>query len=157
VQLGGAVDYARASHDGYRARDARAVHTRSVTFVKPDLLLVLDRVTAEQPCVAELTWQTLPGRALDDVGVTVAASPEASQRVEQGPFSERFTWIRDAPRTLFRSEGRDIAFATAIAFARPRPLVLRHGAAETVVELGADPPLRVVERWTGGAAIVEGA
>jgi hypothetical protein len=161
VDLGEEVDYVRARHDGYRSRRARAVHVRSLTYIKPDLAVVLDRVTAERDCTAELVWQTMPGHALETPGaasaVAVAAVPAASRRDEQGPFSARYTWIGEAPRTMFRTTGRDVVFVTALALSRPGPLGLElsHRAGKTIVDLEADGRLRLVERWAGGAVSVE--
>jgi hypothetical protein len=161
VDLGGEVDYVRARHDGYRSRRAHAVHVRSLTYIKPDLAVVLDRVTAERDCTVELVWQTMPGHALEAPGaasaVAVAAVPAASRRDGDGPFSTRYTWVGEAPRTTFETTGRDVVFATALALSRPDPLALelRHQAGETIVDVAAGARLRLVERWTGGAVSVE--
>jgi Heparinase II/III-like protein/Heparinase II/III N-terminus len=159
--VGAEVEYVRVSHDGYRSRRSRAVHTRSVTYLKPDVALVLDRVTAARECTAELVWQTMPGRTLDAPGagsaLAVAASPAASRSDGTGPFSPRYTWIEDAPRATFRTAGRDIVFASALVLSRPGTvgLEVEHDDAETVVVLDAGGCLRIVERWAGGPAHVE--
>jgi hypothetical protein len=155
LDLDGDVDYVRATHDGYRARSARALHVRSVTYVKPDLVLVLDRVTAEHPCMVELVWQTPPGRSLDGA-LTVASSTSMSRRDEHGPFSERFTWVSSAPRTVFRTTGRDVVFATAIALSGEAPpaVHVEHAATQTAVRTR---DLRIVERWSDGPPDVERA
>ncbi len=162
IDLGDDVEYVRASHDGYRSRPAHAVHVRSITYVKPDIAVVLDRVTAEQACTVELVWQTMPGCALDapseDSAVAVAAWPTATRRNEMGPFSSRYTWIAEAPRTRFRAAGREVIFATALSLSQqPLALGLRHRAGVTAIDLRAGRHLRLVERWVGGPASVEAA
>ena len=161
VELAADVDYTRASHDGYLRLPERARTTRSVVFVKPDLLVVLDRVTAERPCTATLIWQTLPGYRIDAPGAgaaaAVTASPEAERIESTGPFSRSYTELGTAPQTRFRATGVDVAFATALALAggRPPATELRHAPSVTALEIGPPWRLRVVERWAGNSVLVE--
>ncbi|MEX0816670.1 MAG: alginate lyase family protein [Gaiellales bacterium] len=146
ASLGAGVDYVRASHDGYR-RQAGTNHVRSLTFVKPGLLLVLDRVRSSRNAAADLVWNVE-----GDQPLTVAALPGAVQRDEQGPYSPRYTWEEQRPRLLWSSTGREIIFATAVAlFGGPPPIDISHDGSSTFVELG---DLRVTERWMGERAEV---
>jgi hypothetical protein len=146
ASLGGGVDYIRASHDGYR-RQAGANHVRSLTFVKPGLLLVLDRVRSSRKTAADLVWN-IEG----DQPLTVAAVPGAVQRDAQGPYSPRYTWEEQRPRLVWSSTGREIIFATAVALSgAPPPIDISHDGFSTFVGLGE---LRVTERWMGERAEV---
>jgi hypothetical protein len=144
--LGAELDYVRASHDGYRPIS----HARCVAFVKPDRVIVLDRVMGRREVDAELVWQLAPGTLPDRV--TVASEPPASRSEEDGPFSPRYTWCMEAPRFTWSARAREIVFATVIDLsgvpARPK---LQHGDV-TTLEL---PGLRLVERWRGGPAEIE--
>ncbi len=139
--LGPEIDYVRASHDGYRP----ARHTRSVTFVKPALVIVLDRIDGRQELEATLVWQLRSAGPL--TRLAVAARPEAQHVRGEGPCSPRYTWCMDAPRATWSSRGREVVFATVIGLDAEPPLPeLRHDGA-TVLEL---PAIRLVERWRGG-------
>jgi uncharacterized heparinase superfamily protein len=138
VELGDAVDYVRASHDGYRPN---ATHTRAVTFLKPDLIVVLDRVTADAARTVELHWQTMPGRAF---GGVVVARPHATRRDGEAPFSPRYTWIESAPRTTFSARGRDVVFATVLSLTGTPAVDLSHDGTTTTVDIGER---RLAERW----------
>jgi hypothetical protein len=144
--LGAELDYVRASHDGYRPIS----HARSVSFVKPDRVIVLDRVMGQREVDAELVWQLDPG--IPPSRVTVASEPPAARSEEDGPFSPRYTWCMKAPRLTWSTRAREVVFATVIdvsgAPARPK----LHHSDVTTLEL---PGLRLVERWRGGPAEIE--
>jgi hypothetical protein len=131
------LDYIRASHDGFRPR---AGHTRAVAYLKPDVVVVLDRVTADEPCTVELTWQTMPGARFDH---TVAAWPSATRRDGDGPFSPRYTYVERAPRTTFSARGRDVVFATVVSLSAA-DVAVSHDGTTTAVDVGGR---RLVERW----------
>jgi hypothetical protein len=138
VVLGDELDYVRASHDGYRAR---AEHTRVVAFLKPDVVVVLDRVAATEPCTVDLTWQTMAGRTFDGV---VAAWPEATRRDDSGPYSPRYTWVEHAPRVTFSTRGRDVVVATVLPLEGSPEVEVRHEGMTTTVDVGGR---QHVERW----------
>lgn len=141
------LDYVRASHDGYRP----AVHARSVSFLKPDLVIVLDRVTSPRECEATLVWQRPPDPP--PFGLTVASMPASAHAEGEGPFSPRYTWCMEAPRSTWTAHGFEIVFATVISFAGPPPeLAADHVLGETLVEVAGR---RLVERWQGGAIEVQ--
>jgi hypothetical protein len=146
ASFGDGVDYIRASHDGYR-RQAGANHVRSLTFVKPGLLLVLDRVRSSGNTVADLVWNVE-----GDQPLTVAALPGAVQRAEKGPYSPRYTWEEQRPRLVSSSTGSEIIFATALALSGAAPRVeISQDGSSALVQIG---DLRVTERWTGNRAEV---
>jgi hypothetical protein len=149
VGLDDAVDYVRASHDGYRPL---ADHTRAVTYLKPDLVVVLDRVTADTPCSVDLNWHTLPGRAF---GGVVESLPSATKREDDAPFSPRYTWFSSAPCTAFSARGRDVVFATVLPLSTTPLVTLSHDGSSTVVDI--EGRVRIVERWSGGPAFVGSA
>ncbi|HWH55382.1 MAG TPA: alginate lyase family protein [Gaiellaceae bacterium] len=139
--VGAKIDYVRASHDGYRP----ARHTRSVTFLKPGLVIVLDRIDGEQELEATLVWQLRPDGP--PARLAVATQPEAEHTAGDGPCSPRYTWCMEAPRSTWSTRGREVVFATVIGLeAAPPSPELRHDGA-TAVEL---PTIRLVERWQGG-------
>jgi heparinase II/III-like protein len=146
--LAAELDYIRASHDGYRP----VIHTRSVTFLKPELVLVLDRVTAPHECEATLVWQRPP--EAPKLSLSVASTPPAAHTYGDGPFSPRYTWCMEAPRSTWSARGREVVFATVISFAGQRPaLSADHQLGETVIEVAGR---RLIERWRGGPAEVQG-
>ena len=114
--LGPELDYVRASHDGYAPL---ARHVRSVLFLKPDLLLVFDRVSGTRQLEAELAWHLCPGETLENLGgglahLCVAAVPPASLGVAAAPFSPRYEQHESAPRYWWRAHGSEIVFATVV-------------------------------------------
>lgn len=110
-ELDESVDYVRASHDGYRRTPSRALHTRSVVYLKPHTLLVLDRIQAAQSCDATLVWQRWnESRAQIDV----RAAPPAAGIDGRGACSPRYTEIDEAPRSTWTSSGDEVVFASAI-------------------------------------------
>jgi hypothetical protein len=143
-------DYVRATHDGYRARPAGAVHTRSVTYVKPDLLVVLDRIRAARTCTATLVWQM----AAEPPQLTVAAQPLATFVNGSGPYSPRYGRRTSLPRLTWSADGTEFVFATAIALrgSSQPALSLEHAGDLTTVSLGG---LRLVENWRGQTVQVE--
>ncbi|HEX6489829.1 MAG TPA: alginate lyase family protein [Gaiellaceae bacterium] len=145
-RLGDEFDHVRASHDGYRP----VSHARSVSFLKPGLIVVLDRLRGPSEFEATLIWQLAAGasRWL----LAVASQPRARRAEGDGPCSPRYTWCMEAPRSTWSTRGHDVVFATVVSLEGepPRP-ILRSGEA-TTVELGA---LRLVERWQGAAVQVE--
>jgi hypothetical protein len=148
--LQGDLDYARASHDGYRARPARALHTRSVTYVKPDLLVVLDWIRAARACTATLVWQL----AAEPPQLAVEAQPPATFAHGSGPYSARYGRRTLLPRLTWTAEGTEVVFATVVALrdSSPPALNLEHTAEATTVRLGG---LRLVENWRGQTVQVE--
>ena len=145
--LSDTYDAVRASHDGYR----RARHARSVVFVKPDLLVILDRIVSDEPREATLVWQPC-GRA----ALTVASSPTAVHAKDLGPWSPRYSVLREAPRLTWTTYGEWAVFATALSFGRaPDGITLYEERGATVVELRQPRGLRIIERWTGSVAEVE--
>lgn len=145
------VDYARATHDGYRSTPAGALHNRSITYVKPDLLVVLDRIRAERSCTATLVWQLTSG---GNPGTTVEAQPPATFVHGSGPYSPRYGRRTLLPRLTWSAEGREIVFATGVALrgSSPPELSLEHASDLTTVSLGG---LRLVEDWRGQTVQVE--
>jgi hypothetical protein len=156
VSLASDLDYVRASHDGYLRRHAAAIHTRSLIFLKPDLLVVLDRVEARRDCTATLVWQGMPGDeperlAGGTAALSVEASPASAFSIEPGRFSPRYTWQETAPRFVWTAIGRDVVFVTAVAFGSPEvqlPVVeLEHEANSVLVEVVGCRTTRIVEDW----------
>jgi hypothetical protein len=142
------LDYVRASHDGYRP----AIHARSVSFLKPDLILVLDRVTGPREIRATLGWQFARGVAAKRL--TVAAAPPATHADADGPFSPRYTWCMEAPRSTWSARGREVVFVTVIAVYGDAPTATAdHELGETLVQVAGR---RLLERWGGGPAEVTG-
>jgi hypothetical protein len=147
AHLGDSFDVVRASHDGYPG----AIHSRSVVFVKPDLLVVLDRVEADGPRDATLVWQPL-----GDAPLTVASVPGAIAATNEGPYSPRYATHARAPRRTWTARSARVNFATTIALARGAATArLRQEGGTTVVEVEAPRRVRIVERWQGPAAVVE--
>jgi hypothetical protein len=140
------LDYVRASHDGYIPA---ARHTRSVLFVKPDLLLVLDRVEGTGPIGAELTWHLrTPGAA-----VAVASLPHADVAEVDAPFSPRYGRLETAPAYRFRAQGTRVVFATVVSFAGADPelrLEVDPGG-EATMHLLRPRQLTVCEDWHSSA------
>jgi hypothetical protein len=147
AQLSDSYDAVRACHDGYRG----ARHSRSVVFVKPDLLVVLDRIAMKSPREATLVWQPCGEPAL-----TVASSPEATYSDGPGPWSPRYTVIREAPRLTWTARGERVVFATSLSLAGiPSAITLCVEGDTTVVEVGQPVRVRIVERWDGHPAEVQ--
>lgn len=149
--VGRGVDYVRGSHDGYAHREG-AVHTRSTTFLKPDVLLVIDRVRASRACDIELNWQL--SETADEVRLSVVCSLPHESREERVPYSPRYTWTRTAPRRTFSARGTEVVFATVVDLTgsgdAPR-VALRHDGGETTVEIDRPREATLVERWTESA------
>jgi hypothetical protein len=140
--LGAEVDYVRAAHDGY-APAAR--HTRSVIFAKPDLLVVLDRITASHPVDAELVWHLHAAGA----PLAVASVPAADRAEVDAPFSPRYQQREVAPAYRWRARGAQVVFATLVALGGGAPaLRLEVGAGgEATLHVLRPRPLVVVETW----------
>lgn len=142
---GPAFDYVRASHDGYLRRPAGAVHTRSVVYVKPDLLIVLDRVHAKRPCRAALAWQLAAGTEAP----AVVSSHEAGRESGPAPFSPRYTWREEAPRVVWSASGSEIFFASVFTPGREEPVIrLAQADEKTVLEVERPRRVRVTETWS---------
>ena len=145
-ELGDSLDYVRASHDGYRRRRARAHHTRSVTFVKPTVLVVLDRVVAEKTCDTTLTWQHFDHAVPPTLDVE--ALPPAHRVEGSGPSSDRYTWIGTAPRSTWTASGNEIIFVTAIGLGTTVHIAsLRHENGATRVDLRHEHRTVITEDW----------
>jgi hypothetical protein len=152
-----AMDYVRASHDGYRASRASAVHTRSVIYLKPDLLLVLDRVRAKRACEGTLLWQLQPGdeperMAGGEAAMTVAVVPRGTRKDSAARYSPRYTWQTNAPRFAWSAVGSDLVFASVIALAfsnavAPR-ISLSCDGEQATVDITKPRVIRITERWT---------
>jgi Heparinase II/III-like protein len=134
------LDYVRASHDGYRG----ACHTRSVIRIGASLLLVLDRVTSQQPVRAELVWQ--PGPGLPS-GPAVASAPPTEREERPGRFSPRYTWTVSAVRYVWPVEATDVVYASAVPLdgaATPQVELERRGSTAVV---GVQDHC-IIEDWT---------
>jgi hypothetical protein len=146
------LEYVRASHDGYRPR---ALHVRSLLFVKPDLLLVLDRVTARAEVGARLAWHLPAGASPERLGssgagMAVAAVPPAEAGAGDAPLSTRYGRRAQARRCTWEARGAEVVFATAVSFASPRPPAVRltvSGDGAATLVLSGRHPLTVVESW----------
>lgn len=156
------LDYVRASHDGFRRHRAGAVHARSVAYLKPDLLIVLDRITAERACTATLAWQLPPGEAPERLGdgiatMGLASWPAAAPILQPVRFSPRYRTEVTAPRLTCAALGSEIVFATAVAFGAPKTPAVRLSHAEGVTTLVVTEPrpLRISERWRGEGISVQ--
>jgi hypothetical protein len=144
VHLSDRYDAVRASHDGYRD----TLHTRSVIFVKPDLLVVLDCIASARARNATLVWHPVGEAAL-----SVASVPRASQAEGSGPWSPRYGTIEEAQRRTWTARGERIVFVTALSLAGPaEPITLHEEIGAAVVEVGHPRRVRIVERWTGPVA-----
>ena len=158
-----AFDYVRAAHDGYRSLKADATHTRSVLYLRPDLVIVLDRVAARRPCNATLVWQLcageLPGRLGAGVAaMTVAGEPRPAWGRADGRFSARYASQTRAPRFTWSASGRDLVFATAVALGTGSPmpkLSVTHDGERTVVDVRSPRAVRITETWRDALAEVE--
>lgn len=154
-----AADHVRASHDGFRALPARALHTRSVTFLKPDLIVVLDRVRARRSCDCTLRWHLEPGDTPASLGgglgaMSVASLPAAAATGARARLSRRYASQGEAPVWTWTARGRDVVLATAIALGprgtvAPPRLLLAHDDGVTVARVQSPRDALVVERWTG--------
>jgi hypothetical protein len=150
-----AQDYVRASHDGYRRTRAHALHARSVLLLKPQVLVVLDRVQAKQPCEATLVWQR-PSDASENLGV--ASLPRATFDAGSGPYSPRYTWIEEAPRSTWRATGNDVVFATVIGLGADEVTIssLHHERGRTRIRLGGSKRTTITEDWTSTHPRIDG-
>jgi hypothetical protein len=149
AELSEAVDVVRASHDGYRG----VVHTRSVIFAKPDLVIVLDRVLGAAPHSAVLVWQLAAGA--ERAEVVVASDPPATASEGLGLCSPRYGVMLQAPRATWTAAGRRIDFVTALSLAgQPLRVELVVDDASTTVGVTGRRELRIVECWSGAAAEV---
>jgi Heparinase II/III-like protein len=110
-------DHVVASHDGYRP----ARHTRSVRLLDRGVVVVLDRIAAPEPVEATLVWQLEPGAEAG--AVAVVSSPSSTAAGADGPFSPRYTWCMEAPRSTWTTRGRDVVFASAIALEGSAPQI----------------------------------
>jgi hypothetical protein len=153
--LGQDLDYVRARHDGYRAA-AGARHVRSVAFVKPDTLIVLDRVCARAAYDVDLNWH-LPADVPEKRTLAVTGSPSPARAESPAPFSPRYTWREQATRVTYTARGSDVVFATVLALGGSQPRVkLLHSEDSTRVEIKGTRRLTVVERWSGDTLEVNG-
>ena len=156
--FGREFDYVRASHDGY----GRTRHVRSVLFLKPDVLVVFDRVRGPRPFEAELSWHLCPGETLESFGggrarLIVAAAPASQFERSVAPFSPRYTQHESAPRYRWRSRGSEVVFATVVALdgsAAPACRLEVGTDGTAVLSLLAPRPLRVIETWSAAAVDV---
>jgi Heparinase II/III-like protein/Heparinase II/III N-terminus len=161
ASLGDSVDYVRASHDGYRSHASGAIHTRSVAYLKPDLIVVLDRVRARRECTAQLVWQLPPGAAPEGLGagdaaITVLALPDPQLALADAPFSPRYRSRRLAARCTWSATGSEIVYATVVALGTgERPAAeLSHAGGETAVQILTPGRARLVERWSDSSISV---
>jgi hypothetical protein len=152
-------DYVRASHDGYVA-ELGAVHRRSVLFLKPHLLLVMDRVEATEPREIALYWHVAPAAAPGTLGpgtnLLVVAAPEARPTEDAWPWSVRYTSWTDASRRAWRVTAADVRFVSLIAFTPGvHTLRLRRGDGidEIAVDVEGGSSYRVIERWDGAPEV----
>ncbi|MGI8886637.1 MAG: alginate lyase family protein [Gaiellaceae bacterium] len=146
-RLSEAFDVVRASHDGYRG----SRHTRSVVFVKPDVLVILDRIVSDVPREATLVWHTSAEPA-----IAVASAPDAVRLAGRGPCSPRYSSVEEAPRVTWTTRGERVVFATAVSLAGLPVTITLSTVGETVtVEVTQPKRIRIVERWRGETAEVE--
>jgi Heparinase II/III-like protein/Heparinase II/III N-terminus len=147
AELSGDYDAVRASHDGYPG----VRHARTVVFAKPDLLIVLDRILSDRPREATLVWQPC-----GDPALVVRSSPAARSSRGTGPWSPRYTAVREAPRLTWMARGRSVVFATALSLTGPPArMTLTEERGTTVVEVDQPTRLRILETWKGPVAEVE--
>jgi hypothetical protein len=140
-------DAVRASHDGYPG----ALHTRTVVFAKPDLLVVLDRVVSGRPREAQLVWQPWGTPAL-----AVASLPEATRAEDSGPWSPRYNSVDEALRLTWTARGNPVIFVTALSLTgASTPITLSEEGGAIVVEIDQPRKLRITEHWAGPVAEVE--
>lgn len=163
VSLGSPLEYARATHDGYRRLSSSALHTRSVTLLAPDLLVVLDRVQGSRPVRASLLWNLMPGRNAGELiegrgALAVAATPVAQAGREEGRFSERYSWQDRAPRLRWAAKGDEVVFASVVSLeSHPEPplLVLDHVYGVSRVSIAGPRRIELVEDWESACAKVD--
>lgn len=164
VSLGSPLEYARATHDGYRRLPSSALHTRSVTLLAPDLLVVLDRVQGSRPVRASLLWNLMPGRNAGELtegrgALAVAAAPFAQAGREEGRFSERYSWQDRAPRLRWTAKADEVVFASVVSLeSHPEPLllVLDHGYGVSRVSIAGPRKIELVEDWESPCPKVDG-
>lgn len=152
-----AYDYVRASHDGY-VRQFGALHRRSVLFLKPHLLIVTDRVTADSPQDIALHWHLMaeasPATLGDGASVTVVSDPEAEIADEPWPYAPRYKHWVEASRRSWRVRAREVRFVSLIAL-QPGPfrLDLKTDRSGEEISVGGPSSCRVIERWDGAPEI----
>jgi uncharacterized heparinase superfamily protein len=164
VSLGSPLEYARATHEGYRRLPSSALHTRSVTLLAPGLLVVLDRVQGSRPVRASLLWNLMPGRSAGELmegrgALAVAATPFAEAGRDEGRFSERYSWQERAPRLRWATKGNEVVFASVVSLeSHPEPplLVLDHGSGVSRVSIAGPRKIELVEDWESECAKVDG-
>jgi hypothetical protein len=164
VSLGSPLEYARATHEGYRRLPSSALHTRSVTLLAPGLLVVLDRVQGSRPVRASLLWNLRPGRNAGELtegrgALAVAATPVAEAGRDEGRFSERYSWQERAPRLRWAAKGDDVVFASVVSLeSHPEPplFVLDHGSGVSRVSIAGPRKIELVEDWESECAKVDG-
>jgi hypothetical protein len=141
------ADVVRASHDGY----AGVVHTRTVAFVKPDLVVVVDSLRSCEAHEATLVWQTHGPEP-----IAVVAIPEAVRSDGHGLCSPRYGAVAEAPRLTWRAHGKRVVFVTALSIGGGSPsLGVTEQEQATVVEVSGPRRARIVERWSGDAAEIQ--
>jgi uncharacterized heparinase superfamily protein len=150
-------DYVRARHDGY-VRQFGAVHTRSVLFLKPHLLLVTDCVTAEAPQDVALHWHLMPGAEPASLGggasLVVVADSDADVADGPWPYSPAYKHWADAPRWSWRVRAREVRFVSLIALRQGRyDLRLAAGVGGDEITIDGPVSARVIERWEGIPAV----
>jgi hypothetical protein len=149
------LDYVRARHDGYRAASG-ARHIRSVAFLKPGTLIVLDRVRARAPYDVDLHWH-LPPDVPENRTLAVTGSPSPARTESPVAFSPRYTWRERATRVTYTSRGSDVVFATVLALDGSQPRVeLLHAEHSTRIEIDGSRRLTIIERWSGDTFEVNG-
>jgi heparinase II/III-like protein len=159
------LDYVRASHDGYVHRRSGARHTRSVLYLRPDLLVVLDRITAERRCAATLCWNlppgTMPERLPGDARLVVASFPDATQAIVSGRYSTRYGSQLEAARITWTARSKSVLFATVLQLGRAGagvPTLELHLDGMRLTLTLADPQrVRIVERWAGPPTLIRHA
>jgi len=157
TMLSAKYDYVRANHDGY-VRDFGAVHRRSVLFLKPDFVVVLDRVEADRPQDIRLYWHLMSDTHLANLGsdasLLVATEPPASAVEEPFRYSPRYNSWSEAPRWSWHVSGTDVRFASVIALATgPHRLELRRAGDADEIVVEGPTPFRLSERWHGAPEI----
>jgi hypothetical protein len=149
VSLGEDCDVVRAWHNGYRG----AVHARSVVFVKPDLLVVLDRITSLVSRRASLVWQVPAALAQDQL--VVVSDPPSTPAWGEGLWSPRYSFVSHAPRATWSAEGSRIDFATVLSLTGQSAFAeLEVDGATTTVSVSRPRQVEIIEGWAGAPADV---
>ena len=133
------TDYVRASHDGYRD----VLHTRSVSRLGDEVLVILDRIRGRRVVAADLVWQPGPGLA---GAPSVASEPLSTVAELPGRFSPRYTWTHPCPRLVWSTRGDDIIFGTAVSLAggSSPPIALERLGSSVAADVAG---VRLVEDW----------